>query len=152
MRRHRLPVLLVGGVAVVVMLASVGRADDSGQIEAQVMPIGEFSVVLDHPKPVKVGKTAKIRAEIRNDSGVDLRAVVATLHVDTEGLLFETPPTVRIGDLQVKKTAKANWRLRAQETGIFVLVATAEATTPSGDPLVEESNGVVLEVVTKRSE
>ena len=154
MRRAATPVsagLVALALIMFTAMAGEGATEQDVRLVATVEPLaGPLSIELRPTAPVRLGKWTSVTAVIENNTGVPLTDLAAYLHADTTGLEFRDGPVVIVRDLKPGKTARARWRVRAHTPGSFVIIASIEGLTPGQHLLEAESDGQILQVVSKR--
>jgi hypothetical protein len=107
-----------------------------------------LELTLTAPQRVRVGDNFVVRASAENLSANRLRDLSLLLQLDESGLLLRGQETRHRGMLPGQSTVSVEWRLKAIESGGYLLMASASARDSSdGIALSAESSAALLAVV-----
>lgn len=151
MTRSVLAVCVLVSLAAVVGAGELARADDNGDVPAEVRVTPLTLRLFLGPDSIDVGEEAGALVVLQNHGAEAISAVSVTLRAQPAGVATSGSWTRTFSTVGPGQERAAAWGLCGLQPGNYVLMATATATLSSGAQIASESNAQLLEVRSGKS-
>lgn len=128
----------------VTLLSGQVRAAEEGTVEVSITP-NPLAVSVFAPDKVVEGRHFTVRVQIQNLGDGKIRNTVATIHLDEEGLsLGRQKPERHVGAIGPHKVRTVRWRVKAVETGNYIVLVSVLGKGITGDLTAQDSITVTV--------
>ena len=132
------------------LLPGRASAAEEGTIKVGITP-NPLAVSVSAPDEVIKDRHFTVRAEIQNRGDEKIEKAVATIHLSEEGLsLGKRKAEKRVGTIPPHKVKTVRWRVKAIETGNYIVLVSVSGTGAPGELTAQDSVTVTVEERRRR--